>query len=150
MVWVREVVCLMTHRRRPQCPAELPLHRWRCVGKLNFVCEAAGRAIGLPTDEQLGDSHRTLPYVFIGDDAFPLKRYFMKPEHESFYTPVSSLDNKNVVDGVVTPGAWRDDRQLLPLERLLKHPTNEAKAVRNEFMEYFNEEGAVPWQQSMC
>lgn len=29
--------------------------------------------MGLPTDEQLSDSHRTLPYVFVGDDAFPLK-----------------------------------------------------------------------------
>ena len=35
--------------------------------------------MGLPADEQLTDSHRTLPYVFVGDDAFPLKRYFMKP-----------------------------------------------------------------------
>lgn len=172
-------------------------------------------AMGLPADEQLSDSHRTLPYVFVGDDAFPLKRYFMKPypfkhqnneqrifsyrlsrarrvvenafgimsnkfrvllsainlspekvekiifactalhnflrrEHESFYSPVGSLDNENVVDGVVTPGAWRDERQLLPLERLQRNPTNEAKAVRKEFMEYFNEEGAVVWQQRMC
>ena len=172
-------------------------------------------AMGLPTDEQLSDSHRTLPYVFVGDDAFPLKRYFMKPypfkhqnneqrifsyrlsrarrvvenafgimsnkfrillsainlspqkvekivlactalhnflrrEHESFYTHVGSLDNENVVDGVGTPRAWRDDRQLLPLERLQRHPTNEAKAVRKKFIEYFNEEGAVPRQQCMC
>lgn len=35
--------------------------------------------MGLPADEQLSDSHRTLPYVFVGDDAFLLKRYFMKP-----------------------------------------------------------------------
>ena len=76
---------------------------------------------------------------------------FLRREHASFYTPVGSLDNENVVDGVVTPGAWRDDdRQLLPLERLQRHPTNEANAVRKEFMEYFNEEGTVPWQQRMC
>lgn len=172
--------------------------------------------LGLPTDEQLPDSFRTLPFVFVGDDAFPLKRYFMKPypfkyqdnrqrifsyrlsrarrvvenafgimankfcifqsainlhpqkvekivlactalhnllrrEHPSFYTPTGSLDKENIADGVVTPGSWRVDRwQLLPLERVQRNPTDEAKAVRNQFMEYFNEEGSVPWQQRMC
>lgn len=171
--------------------------------------------IGLPADEQLSDSHRILPYVFVGDDAFPLKRHFMKPypfkhqnneqrifsyrlsrarrvvenafgimanrfrvllsainlspqkvekivlactalhnflrrEHASTYTPVGSFDNEDIDDGVVTPGAWRDNRQLLPLDRVLRHPTSEAKDIRNEFMHYFNEEGAVPWQQRMC
>ena len=75
---------------------------------------------------------------------------FLRREYHSFYTPAGSLDNENVVDGVVT-GAWRDDdRQLLPLERLQRHPTNEAIEVRKEFMKYFNEEGAVPWQERMC
>lgn len=171
--------------------------------------------VGLPEDDQLPGSHRTLPYVFVGDEAFPLKRYFMKPypfkqqdnkewiysyrlsrarrvvenafgimanrfrvflnainleprkvekivlactalhnylrrEHESFYTPAGSIDTENVVDGTVTQGSWRGDRQLLPLQRFRRNPPNEAKDIRREFMEYFNEEGAVPWQQRMC
>lgn len=171
--------------------------------------------LGLPTDEQLPDSFRTLPFVFVGDDAFPLKRYFMKPypfkhqdnrqrifsyrlsrarrvvenafgimaskfrifqsainlhpekvekivlactalhnflrrEHQSFYTPTGSIDNENITDGMVTPGSWREDGQLLPLERLQRRPTAEAKDIRNQFMEYFNEEGSVPWQKRMC
>ncbi len=171
--------------------------------------------LGLPTDEQLPDSHRTLPYVFVGDDAFPLKRYLMKPyplkhqnnrqkifsyrlsrahrvvenafgimaskfcifqkainlhpqkvekivlactvlhnflrrEHQSFYTPTGSIDSENVADGTITPGSWHEGRQLLSLERVQRHPTDEAKDIRNKFMEYFNEEGSVPWQQRMC
>lgn len=34
---------------------------------------------GLPDDDQILGSQRTLPYVFVGDDASPLKRYLMKP-----------------------------------------------------------------------
>lgn len=171
--------------------------------------------MGLPRDEQLPGSHKTLPYAFVGDDAFPLKRYFMKPypfkhqdkepriysyrlsrarrvaenafgimtnkfrvflnaihlepqkvekivlactamhnylrrEHESFYTPVGNTDKEDVVDGMVIPGMWRDDSQLLPLQNLRQNQANEAKQVRNELKAYFNEEGAVAWQDRMC
>lgn len=171
-------------------------------------------AAGIPEDELLPGSHRTLPYVFVGDDAFPLKRYFMKPypfknedeqqrifyrlsrarriaenafdimsskfrifhttirleptkvekivlactalhnylhrHHEAEYSPVGSIDRENIVDGTVVPGSWREDRQLLHLERLRRNSTEEAKYIRNEYKNYFSEEGAVPWQNRMC
>lgn len=34
---------------------------------------------GLPADAPLPGSNRTLPFVFVGDDAFPPKTYFLKP-----------------------------------------------------------------------
>lgn len=34
---------------------------------------------GLPPPAQLAHSDRTLPYVVVGDDAFPLQTYLMKP-----------------------------------------------------------------------
>ena len=169
----------------------------------------------LPGDDQLPGSHRILPYVFVGDDAFPLKRYFMKPyplknqddeqriysyrlarasriaenafgimasrfrilqsaiqlepkkvekiilactalhnylrrNHEALYTPVTSLDRENISDVTVTTGSWRDDTQMMALQRLRRNTTDEAKNIRKEFTQYFNEEGALPWQQWMC
>ena len=46
---------------------------------LNVLLEE-GRA-GLPADEVLPESTtgKKMPYTFVGDDAFPLKRYLMKP-----------------------------------------------------------------------
>ena len=34
---------------------------------------------GIPTASKLPNSNKVLPYVFIGDDAFPLKTYLLKP-----------------------------------------------------------------------
>ena len=42
------------------------------------VCINNGYA-GLPPDSMLPGSERTLPYVFVADDAFPLKRHILKP-----------------------------------------------------------------------
>lgn len=180
------------------------------------LCRVLERgSAGLPDDAHLPGSQKILPYVFVGDDAFPLKRYFMKPypfknqdddqrifsyrlsrarrivenafgimssrfrilqsaiqlepnkvekivlactalhnylrrNHEASYTPVGSMDSENVADGVVAPGSWRADRQLLPLNRLRRNTTDEAKNIRKEFTKYFNEEGAIPWQRRMC
>lgn len=42
------------------------------------VCIENGYA-GLPPDSMLPGSERTLPYVFVADDASPLKRHIFKP-----------------------------------------------------------------------
>ncbi|XP_064109031.1 uncharacterized protein LOC135217239 [Macrobrachium nipponense] len=36
-------------------------------------------AAGLPEDTKLPGSDKTLPFVFLADDAFPLQRHIMKP-----------------------------------------------------------------------
>lgn len=46
--------------------------------------QVEGGTLGLPADEPLPGSHRTLPYVFVGNDAFPLRRYFMKAYPAAF------------------------------------------------------------------
>jgi len=38
-----------------------------------------GRSIGEPEPRRLAGSDRTLPYVFIGDEAFPLLENLMRP-----------------------------------------------------------------------
>ena len=180
------------------------------------LCSQLERGIiRLPQDMQVTGSHRTLPFVFIGDDAFPLKKNFMKPfpfknqsdqqrifsyrlsrarrtvenafgilssrfrvfqkpinlnpsevekivlactalhnylrrEYQADYIVQGMIDRENLSEGTVTPGSWRDDGQLLNLQRIRHNAQNEAKNIRIEFMSYFNEEGRVPWQQRMC
>ena len=59
--------------------------------------------------------------------------------------------------GEIVPGTWRDDVtatvcSFLPLQKSAhgKRPSSHAKLVRDEFKEYFYEEGEVSWQWSKC
>lgn len=73
---------------------------------------------------------------------------YLRKNYETAYTPVGIMDKENYMEGTVVPSSWRDDRQLLPLERLRRN-TAEAKIIRHEFKTYFSEDGAVPWQYRM-
>lgn len=178
------------------------------------VCIENGNA-GLPPDTLVPGSERALPYVFVADDAFPLKGHILKPFPHSnqnrserifsyrlsrarrtvenafgilanrfrlFLTPIHLPPEKveNIVlactalhnylrrdhvntytqhDGplecedislrTVAPGGWKDNQQLRGLQRVGGNGTVEGRNVRNAYMEYFNQEGAVPWQDIM-
>ena len=71
---------------------------------------------------------------------------FLKRDHVTQYTPEGSLDSEDIAKCTVLPGAWREIPDLLELQRKGGNTTTEAQTVRNSFMEYFNNEGAVPWQ----
>lgn len=170
-------------------------------------------SLGIPPATKLPNSNKVLPYVFVGDDAFPLKTSMMKPyshrtlDHEERifsyrlsrtrrtvenafgilsnrfrvflapinlapqkvekvilaclvmhnilrrlqpeYTAPGSVDVENLEEGIVIPGAWQTQERMLQLQPL--HPRNvpkDAKEVRKQFKEYFNNEGAVPWQEN--
>ena len=46
-------------------------------GNVGYAIE--NNLLGIPKDSKVRNSNRVLPYVFVADDAFGLKRYMMKP-----------------------------------------------------------------------
>ena len=169
--------------------------------------------ITLPPPASFPGSHitRTVPNVFVADDAFPLKPYIMKPfgggqltteqlifnyrlsrarrvvensfgilaaKFRIFHTPIHArpevvdkiiwaacclhnflIDHQGLeagltdseVNGLVTPGEWRNDTQSGTLRSLRRAGSNnysqDSKEIRNEFMRFcVSELGSLSWQ----
>ena len=67
-------------------------------------------------------------------------------EHVRHYTPEGSLDVEDLSVGQITHGTWRQTPELPRAQRGSCNDMDNAKSVREQFMEYFNGEGAVAWQ----
>ncbi|XP_045106669.1 protein ALP1-like [Portunus trituberculatus] len=119
----------------------------------------------IPPSTPIPFTRRQCPFVIVGEDAFPLKTYLMKPY------PGKDLPNEKLVFNYLlhnylrvnsgkkhaashnTHGEHRHEevedvlqetfQRLLPIGR---GHSNDAKVVRETFEEYFNNEGSVPWQ----
>ena len=56
--------------------------------------------------------------------------------------------------GNVTPAPWRAEAHLAAWEGInvcgSNNYSNDARLIREEFKNYFNYEGAVPWQWQKC
>lgn len=74
---------------------------------------------------------------------------FLRRDHVSHYTPAGSLDVENLSVGRIAHGDWRQIPQLLGLQRVGRNASGDARNVRDQYMEYFTAEGAVPWQYRM-
>lgn len=68
--------------------------------------------------------------------------------------PSMLSDYEDIETGIITPGMWRND---VPTSSWLNffpscsnNFSNEARAIREEYNEFFNNEGAVTWQWRMC
>jgi hypothetical protein len=67
---------------------------------------------------------------------------------ESNYSPSSYVDQEEVGSGQLILGEWRNgEHYLIPLQRTA---TALAKQVREEYKNYFNNEGSVPFQERMA
>jgi hypothetical protein len=68
------------------------------------------------------------------------------------YTPQGTLDVE--IEGRAIPGSWREDQtemsSFLPLTRIARKPSMEAKTIRDKFAEYFNTSGKIEWQDKYC
>lgn len=167
----------------------------------------------IPLAESVGNISRSLPYVFVADDAFPLRCDMIKPfrqidlnSHErkiynyrvsrarrivenafgilasrfrifhtqinidphriesvvmascalhnflmstshNFYAPSECYDHEDRENGTVTSGLNTTQSNMNHLHRRnYGNITNAAKIIRQEFINYFNNEGSVPWQ----
>lgn len=167
----------------------------------------------IPPAESAERSSRILPYVFVADDAFPLRCDMIKPfrqidliSHErkiynyrvsrarrivenafgilasrfrifhtqinlephriesvvmaccvlhnflmsssrNFYAPSDCYDQEDRENGTITPGLNTMQSNMNHLNsRNYGNITNAAKMVRQDFINYFNNEGSVPWQ----
>lgn len=63
------------------------------------------------------------------------------------YIRHGEVDIEDCVTGTVMHGTWRNEPMLLSIERTRAgNSAALAKQVRDDFCEYFNTTGAVPWQ----
>ena len=72
----------------------------------------------------------------------------------NIYSPPTLVDREDPETAQVIPGSWRDD---IPTDSFLnlqpstsRNCSNEAKNMREEFTQWFNNEGDVSWQRHMC
>ena len=59
----------------------------------NFHDLYVSNEIGIPDPVQLPKSQKKLPFVFVGDDAFPLRENLMKPYPQSNLTMEQRIFN---------------------------------------------------------
>lgn len=62
------------------------------------------------------------------------------------YTPEGSIDVEDLSVGQIIPGTWRQTPELPGTQRVICNDMADGKSVREQFMDYFNGEGAVSWQ----
>ena len=75
---------------------------------------------------------------------------FLRKYHSRAYVTMDLVDCEDVQAGVTRNGSWKDvvnEITPLPANTLSRNATNTAKAVREEYSHYFNNEGKVSWQQ---
>ena len=63
------------------------------------------------------------------------------------YSPPDCFDRENTEDGTTVSGFQTNNSNMESLNnRTQGNTTNDAKKVREDFINYFVNEGAVPWQ----
>ena len=72
----------------------------------------------------------------------------------NIYCPPILVDREDPDTAEIIPGSWREDTpsdSFLDLQpSLTRNSCNEAKRMREEFTQWFNNEGDVVWQRCMC
>lgn len=68
------------------------------------------------------------------------------------YTPIGTTDYEDIMNFQINEGQWRskiDELQSIHRSRINNRSKEMAEKVRNKYKNYFNDEGAVTWQNNM-
>lgn len=69
------------------------------------------------------------------------------------YTPSGTFDYEDLDNCNWFPGSWRNEVQPTGIINMTSHPprypSTSATTLREKYTQYFNNEGAVPWQDNM-
>ena len=71
-------ITVCTWKCSPEYFDQPTMLRFYCAIEIKLASSVLGR-INLPEDEPLPGSDDTMPFVFVGDEAFPLRPYLMRP-----------------------------------------------------------------------
>ena len=78
----------------------------------------------------------------------------LSPESSKDYAPAQLIDIEDEVTGDISPGSWRNEQSSfswLSFDPVCSNNySGDAKSIREEYTDYFNNEGAVPWQWRQC
>nr|CAI5843169.1 unnamed protein product [Callosobruchus analis] len=76
---------------------------------------------------------------------------FLRKRSKKNYITESSVDYEDIVNGTVIPGEWRQNGNLLGLDRknTTKNASNSAKEIRNKYKNYYNSFGKTSFQGKM-
>lgn len=76
---------------------------------------------------------------------------FMMSQNVGVYAPTGTFDRYNA-DGSFVPGEWRGETtetNLYPIEPGTAYIANDAKKIREEYEQYFVNEGDISWQYDL-
>lgn len=74
---------------------------------------------------------------------------YLSTRNNGYYLQRGDVDYENKDTGRVEEGSWRQGTQhVAELQRTRGNSAAEAKKIRDDFCEYFNSSGSVPWQNN--
>lgn len=75
---------------------------------------------------------------------------FLRRKYSTIYTPTGSLDYEDTLQGTLSLGLRAND-SLTDIEKgHYRAISNDGKKTRELFLDYFNNEGRVQWQNRIC